>query len=96
MAVMTPRKQGLPEPKVETISTVHGSLAMRLTFTEVEDTLIWAFAHQLLEAGGIRGRGRWVVVRRLRQSGRVRAHAIGQGDWLEIDGRAYPVPAGKT
>ena len=96
MAVMTPRKQGSPEPKVEALPTVHGSLAMRLTFTEVQDTLIWAFAHQLLEADGIRGRGRWVVVRRLRKSGRVIAHALGQGDWLEIDGRAYPVPARKT
>ncbi|MBM3740260.1 MAG: hypothetical protein FJW39_31285 [Acidobacteria bacterium] len=96
MAVMTPRKPGSSVPKVETLSTPHGSLAMRLTFPGVQDTLIWAFAHQLLEAGGVRGRGQWVAVRRLSGSGRVLAYALGKGDWLEVDGRECPVPARKA
>jgi len=97
LSVMVPRPAGAPEPKVEAIPTLMGALAMRLTFAGIQDTIIWASGHGLLEADGVKGRGRWVVVRRGGRGGRVLAHAIDQGDRLEVDGRSYPVgpaPAG--
>lgn len=90
MAVMIPQKQGEPVPTIESVPTVMGALAMRLTFEHFKDTIIWAYTHQLLEADGIRGRGQWTVVRRARADGRVLAHAIHQADWLEIDGKSFP------
>jgi hypothetical protein len=91
MAVMVPQKKGAPAPVIESLPTVEGALAMRLTFPLVKDTIIWAYNHQLLEADGIRARGTWLVVRRSRKDGRVIARTTHKADWLEIDGRPYPV-----
>jgi hypothetical protein len=91
MAVMVPQKKGTPAPVVESLPTIEGALAMRLTFPLVKDTIIWAYSHQLLEADGIRCRGTWLVVRRRLSDGRVLARTAHNADWLEIDGRSYPV-----
>lgn len=90
MAVMVPQKKGAPAPIVESLPTLEGALAMRLTFPLVKDTIIWAYSHQLLEADGIRARGTWLVVRRQRNDSRVIASTTYHADWLEIDGRPYP------
>ena len=52
----------------------------------VEDTVIWAYEHHILEAGDVVARGNWCVVRRKR--GRVIAHAIDEGTRLEVAGKA--------
>src|SRR6185369_3169695 len=73
MSIMLPRKNGEAAAKVERLPSLDNSLAVRITFEDVEDTLIWAYEHRLLMAGDVDARGRWVVVRRSRKSGRVRA-----------------------
>ena len=88
MSVMIPRRKGGKPAKVERLPSVDNSLAVRITFAEVEDTLIWAYEHHLLEAGGIRGRGQWCVVRQSRKSGKVLAFQMGYGTSLEVGGNA--------
>ena len=90
MALMIPREKSAPAPVVESIPTLMGSLAMRVQRGGFEDTIIFALGHSLLEANGIRGRGRWAVVRRDAKR-KVVAHAIHQADWLEVDGVALKV-----
>lgn len=90
MAVMIPREKNAPAPIVESIPCAIGSLAMRVVRGGFEDTIIFAYGHSLLEANGIRGRGRWLVVRR-DDKRKVIAHTIHQGDWLEVDGAPLKV-----
>ena len=94
MAVMVPQRRDAIAPSIESVPTLKGALAMRLTFASVTDTILWSFSHHLLEADGIRARGRWAVVRRSRADGRVLAYTIDQADRLEIDHRTYRIPRG--
>jgi hypothetical protein len=71
MSVMIPRRNGEPPAKVERLPSLDNSLAMKLTFSKVEDTVIFAYEHNLLEAGDVSGRGQWCVVRRSRRNGRI-------------------------
>ncbi|MCC7193199.1 MAG: heparinase II/III family protein [Phycisphaeraceae bacterium] len=87
MSLMIPRKKGAAAPKVERLDSLDNSLAMRVTFKNVEDTIIWAYEHHLLEAGDVVARGNWCVVRRSRKSGKVLAHAIDEGTRLEVAGK---------
>ena len=87
MALMLPRRKGDKPPTVRRLPAVSASLAVRITFADVEDTLIFAHEHHLLEAGDIKARGSWCVVRRARSSGRVTQYAVGEGTRLEIDGK---------
>lgn len=73
--------------KVHRLASVPNSLAVKVTWPEVEDTLIFAYEHHLLEAGDIRGRGQWCAVRKSRQSGRVLDAQLGHGTNLEVRGR---------
>ena len=87
MSIMLPRKNGDAPAKVERLPSLDNSLAVRITFEDVEDTLIWAYEHRLLVAGDVDARGRWVVVRRSRKSGRVRAFQIDRGTMLSVGGK---------
>ena len=84
MALMLPRfKHDLPA-SVERLPSHEGSLAVRLTFPRVQDTVIWAYEHMLLEAGGIVARGKWCVVRRDRNTGRTLRHVLHGGHRITI------------
>ncbi|MCX5659386.1 MAG: hypothetical protein NTW19_06635 [Planctomycetota bacterium] len=87
MSIMLPRLRGGAPAKVERLASVQNSLAVRITFEKVEDTLIWAYEHGMLEAGDVRARGQWCIVRRSRKSGRVISHAIGAGESLRVEGK---------
>ncbi|MBI2440257.1 MAG: hypothetical protein HYV35_02685 [Lentisphaerae bacterium] len=87
MALMIPRRKGDQPAQVERLASLDNSLAVRITFRDVEDTLIFAYEHNLLEAGDVKGRGQWCVVRRARRSRRVLARTLGQGTALRAGGR---------
>lgn len=87
MSLMIPRHKGAARPAVERLPSLPASLAVRISFDTVEDTVIWAYEHQMLEAGDVSGRGRWCVVRRSRKTGRVLRHALGEGESLIVAGR---------
>jgi len=69
--------------KVKRLKSLPGSLAMSITFGRVEDIVIFAHEHNLLEAGGIRARGHWCVVRRNLKNGMIVEHAVGDGFLME-------------
>lgn len=87
MALMVPRVKGSAPAAVEPLATLPGALAVRVTFAEVEDIVVFAFDHGLLEAADIRARGRWCVVRRDRRTGAMLHHALGDGVSLTVGGR---------
>ncbi len=82
MSLMLPRCKDEAPAAVERLPSLSASLAVRITFAEVEDIVIFAHEHNLLEAADIRGRGQWCVVRRDRKTGMVLEHALGQGVFL--------------
>ena len=86
MSVMIPRRKGEKAPKASRLKSIDNSLAVKITFPAVEDTLIFAYEHDLLEADGIVGRGQWCVVRRSRATGEVLAYELGHGTKLVGDG----------
>ena len=71
IAVMLPRRAGEAPAHVEQVFGLQNVLAFRVRFADVEDTLVWAYDHSLLEAGDIEGRGNWCIVRRDAKSGSV-------------------------
>ncbi|MCX5661601.1 MAG: hypothetical protein NTW19_18140 [Planctomycetota bacterium] len=91
MSLMLPRRKGEVPARVERLESVDCSLALRVTFEKVEDTIIWAYEHHLLEAGDVVARGRWCVVRRSRKTGRVLDHALGEGTRLNVAGKELKV-----
>jgi hypothetical protein len=91
MTLLLPRRQADPLPVVEQLAAPTGTLAVRLRIGDVEDTLVWAFDHSLLEAGEVSGRGRWALVRTSAKTGRVLRHATGRGERLSFRGRDLPV-----
>ena len=86
MSIMIPRQAGEAPAKVERLPGLMNSLAIRVTFDDVQDTFIWAYEHRMLEADGIVARGQWVVVRRDRKTKRVLKQAIAEGTSLIVDG----------
>jgi hypothetical protein len=89
MSLMLPRAKGRKPAKVERLPSLVNSLAVRITFPNlgVQDTLIWAYEHHLLEAGDVRARGNWCVVRQATANGKVLSHAIGEGTSLIVAGK---------
>lgn len=87
MAALLPRRRGETPAQVERLASLPSSLALRITWEKVEDTVIWAYEHNLLEAGDVRGVGQWCVVRRARSSGRIVHYALGAGTGLAVGGR---------
>ena len=92
LSVLLPRRRDEPPATVTRLASPENCLAVRLTFAQVEDTLIWAYEHHLLEAGDVVARGRWCVVRRERATGAVRRYAIHNGTRLEVAGRPLAIP----
>lgn len=92
MALMIPRRKGERPAKVERLPSLDNSLAVKISFGNVEDTLIWAYEHNLLEAGDVKGRGRWCLVRRARADGKPRAFQMGDGVSLSV-GRHHIIQA---
>lgn len=84
LALMIPRRQGKPRATVETLPTSDYALAARLTFGNVEDTLLCAYEHRLLEADDIRGGGEWCVVRRDRKTRRIVQYELGAGTSVTV------------
>lgn len=87
MSIMLPRKKGESPAKVKQLPTIENSIGIKVTHENIEDTIIFAYEHQLLETDGIRGRGQWCVVRRQRESGKLISWELGNGVSLKIDGR---------
>lgn len=87
MSLMIPRRRGDKPAKARRIPSLDNSLAAKITFPTVEDTIIFAYEHNMLEAGDIKGRGQWCVVRQSRKTGRVLAHALGHGTDLHVAGK---------
>jgi hypothetical protein len=87
ISVMIPRRKGERPAKVERLNCVPNVLAVRIRFPRVEDMLIFAYEHNLLEAGDVRGVGQWCVVRRSRKTGRVLAWQLGHGTGLSVSGK---------
>jgi hypothetical protein len=77
MSVLLPRRKDMRPARVRRLKTLPASLAMRVTFDDVEDTVIFAYEHGLLETDDVSARGHWCVVRRSRRSGRVLDCAVG-------------------
>lgn len=87
MSVMLPRKKNATAPEVTRLPSLDNSLALRIRWEKTEDTLIYACEHNLLEAGGVKARGQWCVVRQARKTGRVLACELGCGTSLAVDGK---------
>lgn len=92
LSLMVPRRKGEPAARVTRLPSVPNSLAARIRFADVEDTVIFAYEHNLLEAGDVVGRGQWCVVRRSRNNGRILAHALGHGTGLAVGGPRPDAP----
>lgn len=93
MSIMLPRTKGAKPASVETMPSIDNSLAARITFGDVEDTLIWAYDHGLLEAGDVWARGDWCVVRRSIATGKVLAYEIANGLSLKVGNRSLKIYA---
>ncbi|MCX5662639.1 MAG: hypothetical protein NTW19_23410 [Planctomycetota bacterium] len=87
MSLMIPRKKGAPLPKVTRLDSMDNTLAMTIEASGVQDTIIWAYEHHLLEANGVVARGEWCVVRRNAKTGKVIDSAIHEGTRLVVDGK---------
>jgi len=78
----------------------HGSRALKLrafVLAAVDVVMLdYPYEHNLLEAGDVRGRGQWCVVRRSRQTGEVPAWELGHGTSLSLDGKALPGQPGRA
>lgn len=87
MSILIPRKKGSPRVSVDQLQSVDNSLAVRVIADGIEDIVIFAYEHNLLEAAEIVGRGMWCVVRRAVRTGRVLAWELGYGTSLSVGGR---------
>ena len=95
MSILIPRKKNAAKVQVEQITTHDNSFAMRISNSKIEDTLIWAYEHQILEANGVIARGDWCVVRRARGSRKILDYAVGGTDAsLRVDGRVLQLAGG--
>lgn len=91
MTLLLPRHQDRPPPTVEPLATTDNALAVRIADDRTEDILIWAYEHHLLEAGPVKARGQWCVVRRALRTSRVLAWELGRGSRLEVGGQVVKV-----
>ena len=87
MSIMLPRGKGAKAAKVKRLKSLPGCLAVRITFEDVEDVLMFAHEHRVLDAADVSARADWCVVRRSRRSGKVLDCALGAGSQLEVSGR---------
>lgn len=76
LTLMLPRRQDAPPAVVTPLPTLVNAFAAKITFADCEDILIFAYEHNLLEAGDVVARGRWTVVRRSLKTRKVIASAL--------------------
>lgn len=88
MSILLPRHKSEKPVKVERMPSLMNSLAVRLTFSKVTDTLIWSFEHGMLESDDISARGQWCVIRRARKGGRVLRVAGGGLTSVKVGGKS--------
>jgi len=91
MSLMIPRAKGAKPPAVRQLKSLPASYAVRVTFADVEDIVIFAHEHEILRAADVEARGHWCVVRRNRATGRVVDYAIREGYRLQVAGRALRI-----
>lgn len=89
MAVMVPVRKGQPPVRFERLTSAPNSLAMKVHFPRLTDTLIYAYEHGFLEAEDIAGEGDFVLVRRRKRDAAVLAWAMRQGNSLRVGGKRY-------
>lgn len=77
MSILLPRHKGEAPAKVSRLPSLDNTLAVKITFADVEDVLVWSFEHLLLEASTISARGNWCVERRSRATGKTLARIVG-------------------
>jgi hypothetical protein len=92
LSLMIPRRKDESPATVTRLPSMDHSFVVRIPFATVEDTLIWAYEHNLLEANGVKAHGQWVVVRRSLRTGRLLRYRIGHGTSLAVDGKAVHLP----
>jgi hypothetical protein len=85
MAVMTPRLKDEAAAKVTQFETVPGSIGAIIEHDKVIDTFIYAYEHGILEGNGVTARGRWCLVRRDKESGKVIHQELGDGNFIEVE-----------
>lgn len=93
MSLLLPRAKGTEPAQVTRLASLPGSLAVRIECEAVEDTLIFAHEHHVLEAGAVSARGQWCLVRRNRKSGTVLDYTVADGTRLAVDGKSLPTQA---
>lgn len=91
MAVMVPVRKGRAQVRIERLASVPNSLAMKVYFARVTDTLIYAYEHGFLEAEDIAGEGDFALVRRRRRDGAVLAWAMRKGVALKVGKERFTV-----
>lgn len=91
MSLMLPRRKTMKPATVQRLKSLPGSLAVRIAFDQVEDTLIFAYEHRILEAGDVRASGNWCVVRRNKATGKTLDYAVADGVMLAVGGKPLPV-----
>lgn len=88
MALMIPQRKGVSPATVERLRSPDNVLAARIRANGFEDIFIWAYDNHLLEAGDIRARGNWCIVRRSSRTGRILDWEIADGTRLNVDGKS--------
>lgn len=89
LAVMVPRRKSCAPIRFERLKTNPNTLAMKIHFPKVTDTLLFAYEHGFLDAEDISGIGDFLVVRRDRETGKVIDYALRGGEALTIGGRRF-------
>ncbi len=87
MSIMLPREKDTVAARVTALEAPPGSIAARITFGDLEDTVIFAKGTGLLRAGDIDGCGDWCVIRRRLRDGRPIKVAAGNCTRLRLDGK---------
>lgn len=87
MSVMVPRRKGRKPIVFERLETTLNSLAMKIRFPRVTDTLIYSYEHGFLEAEDIEGEGEFALVRRRRNDNHPIASLLLNGEKLKVGGR---------
>lgn len=87
ISILIPRRKGEKSARVTRLPSLDNSLAVKIAFRDVEDTLIFGYEHNLLEADGIRARGQWVIARRACRTGNLVDWTLGCGTRLVVDGQ---------
>jgi hypothetical protein len=89
MSVMVPRRKGRKPTVIKRLETCPNSLAVKIVFPKVTDTLIFAYEHGFLEAEDIAGQGDFLVVRRRRKDNEVIDYAMRNGEELSVGGKRF-------